>query len=170
MKWSLEKKQQQPSAWRGLIFVCVVALVLASAAWMRWSDRQLGLVTLAVGDGAKVKAMIADTPTKRERGLAVRDSLGSEEGMYFIFPDAGYPLFWMKDMKFPIDILWIRGDELVDMTLDMQPPGPDGALPQVGPRVAVDRVLEVPAGFAARHGLRLGTKVSPSLDTVSGVR
>jgi hypothetical protein len=170
MKRDHEAKQRQTIAWRGMLFVTIAVLVLASAAWMRWSDRQLDLVEVTVGDHATVRAMIADTPTKRERGLAVRDSLADDEGMYFIFTEAGYPLFWMKDMKFPIDILWIRGDELVDMTLGLQPPGPDGQLPQVGPRVAVDRVLEVPAGFAARHGLRLGIKVTPRLDTVSGVR
>ena len=161
---------KQTVAWKSMLFVVFALLMLASAGWMSWRDRQLDPATVTIGDNVKVHVMIADTPTKRERGLAIRDSLAPDEGMYFIFAEPGYPLFWMKDMKFPIDILWLRKNELVDMTMDLQPPGPDGALPQVGPRVAVDRVLEVPAGFAARHGLRLGIKVVPSLDTVSGVR
>jgi uncharacterized membrane protein (UPF0127 family) len=159
-----------PLSWRNVLYLVVLVLMLASVAYLRWNDRRLELVPVRIGDDVTVQAMIASTPDQRSRGLAVRDTLGEGEGMYFIFPEAGYPLFWMKDMKFPIDILWIRGDELVDMTMDLQPPGKDGQLPQYAPRVAVDRVLEVPAGFAQRHGLRLGMRVAVSLDTVSEVR
>lgn len=156
--------------WRIMLYLAVFVMMIVSVVYLRLSDRQLDEVPVRIGDSVTVQAMIASTPTQRARGLAVRDSLSDQEGMYFIFPEAGYPLFWMKDMKFPIDILWIRGDELVDMTLDLQPPGRDGQLPQYGPRVAIDRVLEVPAGFARRHGLRLGMRVAVSLDTVSEVR
>jgi hypothetical protein len=163
-------KKQSKVSWQGMLFLAVAVLVLAATGYLRWQDRQLDTVTVTVGDQVSVQAMLADTPTKRSRGLAVRDTLGENEGMYFIFPEAGKPLFWMKDMKFPIDILWIRGDELVDMTLEVPVPSSKVSLPQYAPRVMVDRVLEVPAGFAQRHGLRLGLKVIPLLDTVSEVR
>ena len=111
---------------------------------------------LRIGN-ASVRVDIADTPTLRERGLSGRKLLLDDQGMYFIFdhPDV-YP-FWMKEMNFPIDIIWI-GEHMsvVDITKSASP----SSFPQTFvSSVSALYVLEVQAGFAERHGIKIGDQV-----------
>ena len=106
---------------------------------------------------ARVLIDIADTPALRERGLSGRKLLLDDQGMYFIFdhPDV-YP-FWMKEMNFPIDIIWI-GEHMsvVDITKSASP----SSFPQTFvSSVPALYVLEVQAGFAERHGVKIGDQV-----------
>src|SRR3990167_3839192 len=64
----------------------------------------------------KIYIEIADTSEKRAQGLSNRDSLPEDHGMLFIFDTYQKSAFWMKDMRFPIDIIWIRDDIIVDIT------------------------------------------------------
>ena len=57
-----------------------------------------------------VCASVADTPEARQQGLSGRAGLGESEGMLFVFPKDGEYAFWMKDMRFSIDILWLSGN------------------------------------------------------------
>ncbi len=58
-----------------------------------------------------VRVEIADSQLERERGLSGRAEIGKQHnGMFFIFPKEEYIGIWMKDMKFPIDIVWIGED------------------------------------------------------------
>ncbi len=71
-------------------------------------------VRVHVGD-AVVQAEVADDPSERSRGLSGRAPLGRDEGMLFLLPD-DQPTFWMKGMRFGLDIVWIRGRRVVDVT------------------------------------------------------
>ncbi|MCX8009506.1 MAG: DUF192 domain-containing protein, partial [Patescibacteria group bacterium] len=62
-----------------------------------------------------------DTQEKRTRGLSGRDFLPENKGMLFIFEKPDYYTFWMKEMKFPLDFIWIRGDEIVEITENVKP-------------------------------------------------
>jgi uncharacterized protein len=109
-----------------------------------------GIVTL--GEGIRVSVEVARTPAARARGLSGHAPLGEDEGMLFLFDEADRYGFWMKDMLFPIDIIWIR-DGVVD-----------GALPSYAPREPADTVLEVRAGFAADRGVVPGLSVGVEVD------
>lgn len=102
---------------------------------------------------------IAATPESRQKGLSGRAGLGEREGMLFLFPLADrYPI-WMFDMHFPIDIVWIRGRTVVDIAAFVPPPAPGVSskdLPLYLPRLPADKVLELPAGAAARAGIVIG--------------
>ena len=106
---------------------------------------------------ARVLIDIADTPTLRARGLSGRKLLLDDQGMYFIFdhPDV-YP-FWMKEMNFPIDIIWI-GEHMsvVDITKSASPSSFPQTFVSSAPALYV---LEVQAGFAERHGIKIGDQV-----------
>jgi uncharacterized membrane protein (UPF0127 family) len=58
--------------------------------------------------GHKYLVEIADTNKEREKGLSGHKPLKDNEGMLFIFPQEDNYGFWMKDMLFPIDIVWIN--------------------------------------------------------------
>ena len=106
----------------------------------------------------EVAVEIADTPAKQERGLGYRDSLAWDSGMYFPYQRARMLTFWMKGMRFAIDIVWIRDGRIIDLHPNV-PFEPGGNGPRVRPREAADAVLEVPAGYAGASGWRIGDRV-----------
>jgi uncharacterized membrane protein (UPF0127 family) len=108
---------------------------------------------------AQVNTEIADTKDKRSLGLGGRSSLPAESGMLFIMDQRAKPTFWMKGMLIPLDFLWIDGNTVVDMLQNVQPPvsgQADSSLQLYSPITAVDRVLEVNAGYIAAHGIKVG--------------
>ena len=100
---------------------------------------------------------IADTEASREQGLSGITSLASDEGMLFIFPKDGMYSFWMKDMLFSIDMLWISFDgHVVSIVPSVSP----ATYPHAFTSSTLARyVLEVPAGFAAEHKIGVGSKL-----------
>lgn len=108
--------------------------------------------------GQRVAAEIARTPAEQRLGLGERDELPWNAGMLFQYRRAGFYAFWMKGMRFDIDIVWIRDDRIIDISHRV-PHVPGGNGPTVAPRELADRVLEVNAGYAASHGWRVGQKV-----------
>ena len=101
---------------------------------------------------------VADSATERQRGLGGREYLAQDQGMIFVFSEDGSYTFWMKDMHFPIDILWLASD---------------GRIVTIAPHVAPDTypektfspteparyVLEVNAGFVDARGVEEGDYV-----------
>lgn len=114
---------------------------------------------------ASVMAEVADTPDARMKGLSGRLSLPEFGGMLFVFEKPGFAGIWMKDMKFPIDILWIRNGKVVDMKENVPPPqlGISSDLPIYYPTVPADFILEVNGGFSNSHSIQIGDRVSIEL-------
>lgn len=111
---------------------------------------------------AKFKVELADTQTKRSKGLGDRQTLASDEGMLFIFPKPEQHQFWMKGLSFPLDFIWIRDNEVVGILPNVpspEPGQPDSSLPIYQSGVAVDKVLEVPAGTIQRLNIKIGDTV-----------
>lgn len=106
----------------------------------------------------RIAVDVADTPAEQQKGLGQRDSLPWDHGMYFPYERAGLYAFWMKGMRFSIDIVWIRDGRIVDVHAEVPfVPGENG--PTLRPREAADAVLEVPAGYARLAGWRIGDRV-----------
>lgn len=104
-----------------------------------------------------LQVTVADTPLEREKGLSGRDALFPAEGMLFVFEEDGYHAFWMKDMKFPIDIVWISySGEIVDIRENISP---DSYPAVFTPRRSARYALELPAGFVKEYSFQLGDKV-----------
>lgn len=144
---------------RLMVFLAIVLALLAVFLYLAWRQRQFGRAWVTLGDDIRVAVEVADTDETRRQGLSGRDALTADSGMLFLFARPDRFGFWMKEMKFSIDIIWIRGSEIVDLTTDVPPPAPGGALQTYFPRYPIDRVLEVPAGFCREHGLRTGMTV-----------
>lgn len=105
---------------------------------------------------AVLSVEIADTAAARGRGLSGRETLPAGEGMLFIFEADGRHSFWMKDMRFPLDILWFNKErELVDMALSVPPEGLSPAK-TYAPKRDARYVLEVPAGWARAQKVGAG--------------
>ena len=114
--------------------------------------------TVKIGD-LEIKVDISDTVKLQTRGLSGRSNLDEEEGMLFIFPDEEVRYFWMKDMIFPIDIIWIdKGGTIIGIVKDAAKP--EGDIPDYKLHIytsfePVSYVLEVNAGFSDRHNIKV---------------
>ena len=118
---------------------------------------------LTVGDATFV-VEIADTREARNRGLGGRDSLDADRGMWFVFEQPQWATFWMRGVRFPLDIVWVT-DELVvsGVAPNVPPPAPgtpNSELTIYNSNVQVRYVLEINAGLAALHGIVPGAEVS----------
>ncbi len=135
----------------------IFIVILAAAGFLKVGQyaEEHGSVII---DDVKVKVEIADEPTEMAKGLGSRKSLGENRGMLFVFAEPGQPAFWMKDMEFPIDIIWIQNDKIIDIAPNL-PVVAAEFLSTYTPKEPANYVLEVNAGFAKEHGIKVGDKV-----------
>ena len=96
---------------------------------------------------------VADTDASRARGLSGHDPLGSSEGMFFIFEKLDKHEFWMKNMTFPIDIIWIDTD--FKITHIEKSVSPDTYPKTFYPNTPSLYVLEISAGQSEQLGLKI---------------
>jgi uncharacterized protein len=145
-----------------------IALILAACAFLtslvynavpfspeKEADGTLPTIELA---GQIVRVSIADSAEERMQGLSGRAGLAPDEGMLFVFEKEGKYSFWMKDMRFSIDIVWISNSgEIVDMH--------EFVVPESYPtttftsREPARYVLELPAGWAKTYNAKIGEYV-----------
>ncbi len=105
---------------------------------------------------AKIRIGIADTEAEREQGLSGRPSLASDEGLFFVTDSPSILGIWMKDMLFPIDVIWFDSNlKIVTIIPNMLPE----SYPTIyNPLSSAQFVLEVSSGTAARAGMYVGEK------------
>lgn len=104
---------------------------------------------------AKVAASIED----QKKGLGKRESMPLNEGLIFVFDNVGPYSFWMKDMQFAIDIIWLdEGKKVVDLVANApaQPGKSDRDLTLYKPRASAKYVLEVNAGLSSLNNIAVG--------------
>ena len=114
--------------------------------------------------GKIIKVELALTPQEQEQGLSGRKELKEDKGMLFVFNHiAQYP-FWMKDMNFALDIIWLSDDlhvvyikknALPESYLPAGKAGPETFTPSQNAKY----VLEVLAGFSEKNNLKVGDKM-----------
>jgi uncharacterized protein len=111
-------------------------------------------------NGLVLVADIAATNEQRGRGLSVKDSLAENEAMLFVFDNEAEHIFWMKDMKFPIDIIWIDSNKtVVHIEHNLEPCSPEVLCPTYKSNDDSLYVLETVGGFAVEHDIVKGTQV-----------
>lgn len=109
-----------------------------------------------------VKVEVVNTSESTEQGLSGREAIGSD-GMLFAFGELGTQRFWMKEMQFNLDLIWLRDLKVVDISENVPMPvfGQTlGQLPFYTPKTPVNEVLEVPAGTAQKWQLKIGDSFS----------
>jgi uncharacterized protein len=118
--------------------------------------------TVTIGD-ASFTVELAVTPQQQAQGLSGRPSLAPGTGMLFILGSEGLYSFWMKDMRFPLDMVWISAEyAVVDITEDVPPPAPGqttSELPTYMPAEPAQFVLQINAGEAESADIRVGDMV-----------
>ncbi|MFA7309979.1 MAG: DUF192 domain-containing protein [Candidatus Paceibacterota bacterium] len=106
--------------------------------------------------GQMVRVTVASTPAARQQGLSGRSGLAQDEGMLFVFPEDGEYGFWMKDMLFPIDIVWLDADGTVVYIAPEV--SPDSYPTSYRPATSSRYVVELPAGWVKVYNLSIGDR------------
>lgn len=101
----------------------------------------------------------ATTEAEREKGLSGRDSISNNSGMIFYFDKPDKHGIWMKNMKFPLDIAWLKAKQVVHFVENAQPVT-TSTPPVYYPSSPADTVIEVKAGTLSQMGLNTCDKLS----------
>ncbi len=139
------------------ILVFLAALLGVFTVWFYWKNP----LTTRVRIHTRIFLVdLAVTPKEKERGLGNRESLVADHGMLFVYDHKEQYGFWMKNMRFPLDFVWIAGKTVISLDTDVQPPAsPNEQLKVYQPPIGVDKVLELPAGTVKQTGITIGDTV-----------
>lgn len=147
-------------------FAIVAALIVFFAAiaayfFLGFGKPQIPKKTSIKIKGQEFRVEIANTPYLRSKGLSGRELLPEDAGMLFVFEDSAVQTFWMKEMKFSLDIIWIRDNRIVGIERNVQPePGKSVfSLTTYHSPAPVNRVLEINAGLSEKYGFEVGDMV-----------
>lgn len=138
--------------------IAIGALFVVLFLYGRYVPEYTGISTttyeaLIVSGDLRIPVTIADTPEEQQQGLSGTALLPTDTGKLFVFNTPGNYGFWMKDMHYPLDIIWIDSTmRVVGITTDIRP----DTYPTVFyPPQDVSYVLEVNAGFSTAHHLEV---------------
>lgn len=139
-----------------IFFLFIIVLSLVIWGYLKITAKQPELVKIVIDERQDVWAEIADSSEEHRRGLAGRDELPEDRGMLFVFPGRSRQNFWMKGMKFSLDIIWIDDGQIIaiDKSADFR-----NQEKLYSPGRPIDYVLEVQAGWSDQNGVKAGDKV-----------
>lgn len=142
-----------------IIGIVVVTIIGATVVFMLLREvEKPEYVDVSIGD-VTFTAELAANEARRAKGLGGRQSLGENEAMLFKFSGNGFHSFWMKDMVFPIDIIWIQDTVIVDIQKDAAIPISQNDSQIYTPENQANNVLEINAGLVERYGFKIGDLV-----------
>lgn len=134
-----------------LLIVAVISAIFLAFFWKKTYPDRL------VVNGKIFFVEVADNNALLEKGLSGHEPLGPNEGMFFVFQNPGRYGFWMKDMTFPIDIIWI--DSNYRVVYIEKSVSPDTYPKIFYPSSPATYVLEVAAGISDKINLKIGDQV-----------
>lgn len=113
---------------------------------------------VVVINGHEFLVEVVDTPGKQSKGLGGRQFLAPKTGMLFTYDQPRQLSFWMKDMQFNIDILWIKDNTIIGIENDVPVENPPvTTYPSPG---LVNYVLELNAGDSDKYNIKNGDQIS----------
>lgn len=110
-------------------------------------------------DSQELSVETVSSPHEKAQGLSGRNGIGSD-GMLFVTDPPQIVVFWMKDMRFPIDILWIKDGKVTGFIENAPVPTSgveDSKLPTYSSKTPVDYILELPAGSVNHYAVHVGS-------------
>lgn len=142
------------------LLVVIVASIPFSQNYLKDNPNPFAKKPTAAIKNHKLQLLLAKTPQQQQIGLSEHKSLPKDQGMLFIFAQADYHPFWMKNMKFPIDILFIKDKKIVTIHENAQPaPSTDQNPPLYRPGEPAEKVLEINAGLSKEYEIKVGDEV-----------
>lgn len=141
--------------------IVLAAVIFTVGTWLVLNQGPV-VIPLTIG-GTTLYVEIADTDEERGLGLGGRENLDEDAGMFYVFPGQNFYAFNMKDMLFPLDIIWINKDKKIVDVMKNVPPETYPEFSYMNDFLA-QYVLEVNAGFFDAYGLKVGDYVEFELE------
>ncbi|MBI2442931.1 MAG: DUF192 domain-containing protein [Candidatus Levybacteria bacterium] len=113
--------------------------------------------------GQTFTLMVADTEREKGIGLSEKKSLAKNSGMIFPYDKKTTPTFWMRNMDFPIDILFVSDGKIVTLYKNVKPPTGNQNLELYRPKVPIDSVIEIGGGVSDQYKVKEGDSVQVTL-------
>lgn len=126
------------------------------------------LIQTKRGDVYGLKIEIAKTFREKQSGLMHRRRLEVGKGMLFVYDHSLIPAFWMKNMNFPLDMIFIGEDLLIRDIAEKVPPCKNEPCPTYTPSQPAQYVLEVPGGYTQLFKIKTGDKIELP-ESITGV-
>ena len=139
------------------VSLCIIQLFTFNQSFAEEIVYSHAIVTTSTGE--KIPVEVADTLNKRSLGLGKRTSLKKSWGMLFVFEKRKPHRFWMKDMQFPLDIIWLDNQRIVHIIHNAKPANSRDEPELKTSPVSVNFVLEIAAGRAAKLRLKTGQRM-----------
>lgn len=137
-----------------ILFVLIISLTL-----IKYIQPVKNTPTLTINNKT-FNIDIARTDEQKAKGLSIYNKLSLNKGMIFIFDSSDYYTFWMKDMKFPIDIIYIKKNLIVDIFKNVpNPKSENETLSIIRPKSDADIVFELNAGLSEKYNFKIGNTV-----------
>ena len=140
------------------VSLCIIQLFTFNQSFAEEIVYSHAIVTTSTGEEIPVE--VADTLKKRSLGLGKRTSLKKGWGMLFVFEKRKPHRFWMKDMQFPLDIIWLDNHRIVHIIHNAEPVNSKVEPEVMTSPVPVNFVLEIAAGRAAKLQLKTGQRMN----------
>jgi uncharacterized membrane protein (UPF0127 family) len=134
-------------------------LLLAFSASSRPLAAAPAVVPLTLPSGKVLQAELMISDEDRQLGLMFRPSLPADRGLLFVFGQLGFHGIWMKNCRFPIDIVWLDEQRRVVHLAEAVPPCKSDPCPSYEPLRKAAYVIELNAGQARREKLTIGASV-----------
>jgi len=116
---------------------------------------QTGLLKI---NDKNINVEIVTTQVQQYQGLSNRISLCSDCGMLFIFPDKEVRKFVMRNMNFPLDIIFVSDNEIINIEKNLSPEGNEPANLYQS-LIPADMVLELNGTYVERNNIKVGDKI-----------
>ncbi len=143
-------------------FISAIAIFLVHNNHKQYSDEFNQTKQSIIINDIKMHVYIASTIDEVRQGLSGRKKMRDDQGMLFLFLDTDYRTFWMKDMLFDIDIIFIRDDTIIDIAKNMPAISGTPWPATYTSKSQADKVLEVNAGLANHYNWQIGDKIVTS--------
>ena len=139
---------------KNILLVLLVFIFLSGCR----SNRSLPKTGQVIIGDQIIRVEISRNSEVWKRGLSGRHNLEPNQGMLFVFSKPGFYQFWMRGMKFPLDIIWIQNGQIVGF-VENASPSENGEFFVFQPPIPVQYVLEVVAGSVKSYSWKIGDEV-----------
>jgi len=147
-----------------IVIVAGLAVIILAVYLWHPSESKLPWRANVTIQGENFTVEVVSADKDKQIGLSGRDYLPLSHGMLFLYDNKDKRSFWMKDMKFDIDLLWIADDKIVGIEENIPAPTLEmtdtDKLPIYSSPQAVDKVLEFSAGIVSHHLIKVGDTIN----------
>lgn len=144
-------RKRQRLLFSGLLILLALFALLSPSLFFKPPTADLNV------GGQKLSLDIASTDAARQQGLSDRNSLPADRGMLFVFSQPGKQCFWMKDMRFSLDMVFLNSKKQI---VHIEPNIAPNTYPKNYCADSAQYVIELNAGVAAKLQLHTGQTLS----------